>query len=97
MPTGELGALRNTTYSTFKSETFTSIAMSGNTIFVGTNPFGIYVSRDAGASWLPANSGLQLPLNVRELWIRGDYLFAASVNFNPPYGGNIFVRRLESN
>jgi uncharacterized protein (TIGR03437 family) len=92
-----LGTLRNTSYSTFNNETFTSIAAGGNALFVGTNPYGVFVSRDAGATWLPANSGLQLPLNVRELWVRGDYLFAASVRFNPPYGGNVFVRRLANN
>jgi len=89
-----LGGLRNTSLSTFKSETLTSIAISGNTIYLGTNPFGVYVSRDGGNTWLPANLGLPQPLNVRELWIRGDLLYASSVNFNPPYGGNIFVRKL---
>lgn len=89
-----LGGLRNTTLSTFKSETLTAIASSGNTIFLGTNPFGIYVSRDGGNTWLPANLGLPQPLNVRDLWIRGDLLYASSVNFNPPYGGNIFIRKL---
>jgi hypothetical protein len=92
-----LAGLRNTNITTFKNETLTSIAISGNTIFVGANPYGVYVSRDGGASWLPANLGLPQPLNVRELWIRGDLVFAASVNFNPPYGGNVFVRRLASN
>ena len=89
-----LGGLRNTSLSTFKSETLTSIALNGNTIFLGTNPFGVYVSRDGGINWLPANLGLPQPLNVRELWIRGDLLYASSVNFNPPYGGNVFVRKL---
>lgn len=89
--------LRNTGYSTFSNETFTSVAAGGNAFWVGTNPYGVFVSRAAGATWLPANSGLQLPLNVRELWVRGDYLFAASVRFDPPYGGNVFVRRLANN
>lgn len=89
-----LSGLRNTSLSTFKSETLTSIASSGNTIFLGTNPFGVYVSRDGGTNWLPANLGLPQPLNVRELWIRGDLLYASSVNFNPPYGGNVFIRKL---
>ncbi len=84
----------NTNFSTFFRETLTSSASSGNTIFVGANPFGVYVSRDGGASWRPANLGLPQPLNVRELWIRGDWLYASSVNFNPPYGGNVFVRKL---
>jgi hypothetical protein len=92
-----LDGLRNTNFSTFKGETLTSIALSGNTIFVGTNPFGVYVSRDGGTTWLPANLGLPQPLNVRDLWIRGDTLFASSVRFNPPYGGNVFVRKLASN
>lgn len=84
----------NTNLSTFYRETLTSIAISGNTLVVGTNPFGVYVSRDGGMSWRPANLGLPQPLNVRELWLRGDLLYASSVNFNPPYGGNVFIRKL---
>jgi hypothetical protein len=62
-----------------------SIAAIENTLFVGTNGFGIYKSVDWGANWVAVNNGLNGAPNFRAMESKGNKLFAAG-----PTGTGVF-------
>jgi hypothetical protein len=70
-----------------------STLMHNGRLFVGTAGQGVFVSNDRGASWAAFNQGLvgglfDTQLDVADLEVRGDSLFAATL------GAGVWVRSL---
>jgi photosystem II stability/assembly factor-like uncharacterized protein len=63
----------------------TTIALRGETLFVGRNGDGVFSSSDNGNTFAAFNSGLQTNLNLTGLRAAGDRLFATT------NGGGVFV------
>ena len=59
----------------------TCIATMGDTVFVGTNGAGVFLSPDNGNTWATANNGLPTNANIPTLVVSGTNIFASG------YGG----------
>lgn len=68
-------ALTTSGFSTYPN----SIAIDGNTIYLGTSKSGIYVSTNGGTSFIPSNTGLG-NLNIYGLLVKEGTVFAATEN-----------------
>ena len=62
------------------TSTVLTFAMSGNTIFAGTNGNGIFFSSNNGKSWTAFNSGLPSNINVQSMTVSVDNIFAGTNN-----------------
>jgi uncharacterized protein (TIGR03437 family) len=71
------------------SAEFSAVVASGDTIFLGTAPYGVYVSRDRGVTWRPANLGLPQFTSITGLAVRGEFLFATTF-----FSNKVFVRKI---
>lgn len=61
-----------------------SLTFNGNNMFAGTNLYGVYFSTNNGMSWG------QTSLNNQSVWAvaaNGNYTFAGTYDFPPPYHG----------
>jgi len=58
----------------------TSLAISGNNVFAGTNNnYGLYLNTENGNNWTAVNNGLtSYALNIYSLIIKGDSVFAGT-------------------
>ena len=70
---------------------FTSIAVSGTTLFAGTWSAGAFLSTNNGTSWTAVNSGLPGPCEVNCFAVNGPNLFAGT-----GYGG-VFLSSNDGN
>ena len=61
-----------------------TLAVSGEYIIAGTESTGVYVSKDNGRNWLPANSGLPEYSTVNSIAVIGSNIFAGTD------GGGVF-------
>jgi hypothetical protein len=56
-----------------------SMVGSGNTVYAGTDTSGVFVTKNGGANWAAANSGLT-DLHISQLALVGSRLFAVTLN-----------------
>lgn len=72
-----------------QTDSLTDILAVGNRLFVGSQRFGLYVSEDAGNSWL-ALPVIQDPFNIQEIVYNGSDIFIGLRHW--PHGNHYIMR-----
>ncbi len=73
-----------------QSHNFKSLVLKGNTLILGSNIAGIFISSDNGYNWVQKNNGLS-NINITSIAISGNKIFAGTID------GGIFLSSDDGN
>ncbi|MFZ4591263.1 MAG: T9SS type A sorting domain-containing protein [Ignavibacteria bacterium] len=86
--TRDHGIYTSTNYGTtwvqnsINSSTVSALLLYDNKIFAGVEGLGIFMSTNNGSSWIEKNDGLPVNTFFNQIYITGNYIFAATQHFS---------------